>query len=160
MSQLNDGERNFIEESLAGRDGLEIQETDEEIIVLKKKKSKKIRAEKKDRLPFLIGGFFILPFILTGIFMIALYRIESFVGGKSTLDWLSSQEIDSEFQKTASAAGFSWMPQFLEVYANRGLIIAVTFTIPFLIACVLIAYDANKRKNLEPSGAESENEHE
>lgn len=160
MPEFKDDERDFIEASLSGRDGVELQETDEEIIVIKKKKVKKTKSKKKDRLPILIGVFFILPFILTGVFMISLFRIESFVGGKSALEWLSAQEIDSEFQQTASASGFSWLPQFLEIYSNRGLIIAITFTISFLIACALIAYDATKRKNLESDGSESENENE
>lgn len=160
MPEFKDDERDFIEASLSGRDGVELQETDEEIIVIKKKKVKKAKSQKKDRLPILIGLFFILPFILTGVFMISMFRIESFVGGKSALEWLSAQEVDSEFQQTASAAGFSWLPQFLEIYANRGLIIAITFTISFLIACVLIAYDTTKRKDLESSDSESENENE
>lgn len=160
MSQLNENERNFIEESLSGREDVELQETDEKLTVIKKEKTRKDKTARKEKLPFLIGGFFLLPFILTGIFMIALYRIESFVGGKSALDWLSKQQLDSEFQKTATAAGFDWMPQFLEIYSNRGLIIAVTFTIPFLIACGLIAYDVSKRKDLEPTEAEKEDNHE
>lgn len=160
MSQLNEDERNFIEESLAGREGVELQETEETLTILKNEKAKKIKGVKKDRLPFLIGGFFILPFILTGIFLVSLYRVQSFVGGQSTLDWLSKQQLDSEFQKTASAAGFDWMPQFLEIYSNRGLIIAITFTVPFLIACALIAYDVNKRKDLEPAANESEDTNE
>jgi hypothetical protein len=46
------------------------------------------------------------------------------------------------------------MPQFLEVYSNRGLIIAITFTIPFLIAGALIAYDVIQRKDIEPDDFE------
>jgi hypothetical protein len=154
LSQLNENERNFIEDSLAGREGVELQETDEKLTILKKEKPKKSKRAKREKLPFLIGGFFILPFILTGIFMIALYRVESFVGGKSALEWLSHQKLDSEFAKTATAAGFDWMPQFLEVYSNRGLIIAITFTIPFLIAGALIAYDVIQRKDIEPDDFE------
>lgn len=153
MSKLNENERNFIEDALAGREGVEVDETEDKLTIRKNKKSKK---EKRDSFPFLIAGFFILPFILTGIFMIALYRVESFVGGKSALEWLSHQKLDSEFAKNAAGAGFDWMPQFLEVYANRGLIIAITFTIPFLIACALIAYDVSKRKDVEDESEDNE----
>lgn len=156
MSKLNEGERNFIEDALAGREGVEVDETEDKLTIRKKEKPKKAKRVKRDSFPFLIAGFFILPFILTGIFMIALYRVESFVGGKSALEWLSHQKLDSEFAKTAAGAGFDWMPQFLEVYANRGLIIAITFTIPFLIACALIAYDVSKRKDVEIEEDESE----
>jgi hypothetical protein len=152
---LNENERNFIEESLAGKDGVELHETDQELAIIKKAKAKKAKKSKKDKLPFLIAGFFVLPFILTGIFMLALFRLESFVGGKSALEWLSAQERTAEFQQTAAAAGFSWMPQFLDIYSNRGLIIAITFTIPFLIACVLIAFDVKKRNDEEASSEES-----
>lgn len=160
MSQLNENERNFIEDSLAGREGVELQETEETLTVVKKEKPKKAKRAKREKLPFLIAGFFILPFILTGIFMIALYRVESFVGGKSALEWLSQQKLDSEFAKTAAGAGFDWMPQFLEVYSNRGLIIAITFTIPFLIAGALVAYDVSQRKDVESHEAEEESTNE
>lgn len=161
MSQLKDDERNFIEDALAGREDVKVYETDEKITIRQQEKPKKVKKAKRDKFPFLIGGFFILPFILTGLFMIALYRVESFVGGKSALEWLSHQKLDSEFAKTAAGAGFDWMPQFLEVYANRGLIIAITFTVPFVIACALIAYDVSKRKDvvIEEDGSREDEEH-
>lgn len=146
MSKLNEDERDFIDIALSNRAGVEIQETEDSITVIPKEK-KKVKERGSRGLTYWIAAIFILPFILSGIFFAALLRVESFVGGKETLNWLSEQEITPELERVIAAANLDWLPLFLDIYANRGLIVAITFAIPLLIVAALIVYDVHGSKS-------------
>lgn len=149
MTNLNNNEKDFIELSLIGRDNVEIHETETnlEIVTKNKKKNKKKPSYKK--MSYWIVAISILPFLATGVFLTALYRVESFVGGRETLDWLSKQEITPQIQETIDGIGLDWLPQFLEIYSNRGLIIATIFTIPVLTISSIVLWTVNKHRDDE-----------
>lgn len=151
MAHIDESEREFIEMSLAGRAGVEVHETDTSLSVVTKPKKKKkpLKAAKQRLLTYVIASVFTLPFLLSGIFFVALYRVQSFLGGAETLDWLSKQEITPEIEDIVANAGFDWLPEFLAIYANRGIIIASIFTVCFLIVAALVLYDVNRSKKYD-----------
>lgn len=155
MSKLNDAEKEFIELSLGGREGVELQESETSLSIVRKDSSNNKKPRSRRKLSYLITAVFALPFILTGIFMGALIRVQSFVGGRETLDWLAKQQVTPEMKDIVTEVGFDWLPAFLDVYNNRGIIVALVFTICFLAVAALILYDVNRNKT-DPEDDEPE----
>lgn len=151
MAHIDESEREFIEMSLTGRAGVELHETDTSLsVIAKPKKKKKAKKSIQNRfLTYVIAFFFALPFILSGLFFVSLYRVQMFLGGGETLEWLSKQEITPEIESIVANAGFEWLPEFLMIYSSRGIIIASIFTVCFLIVAALVLYDVNRSKKYD-----------
>jgi hypothetical protein len=156
LPKLNEEEREFIELSLHGRDDVEIQTDEENLSVVRKPKVRIKRVPGYKKISHWITGLFILPFLLSGAFMLLILRIESLMG--SSLAVLSKQELTPELLNVLSEAGFSWLPQFLEIYENRGIIVAATFTIPLLAVAALSLYEVNKNRKDEDKFSLDEND--
>lgn len=155
MDNLNNSEKDFIEGILQNKDDVVTSEDDKGLIIkkAKKKKSKKTPAWKKPS--SWAAAVFILPFIFTGALLFILGRVEKLVGGKESLQWFVDNGVDSNIQELLSQAGFEWFPQFVEVYQNRGIIIAAAFTVCILIVVALVIYDINKNREEEETNEEN-----
>lgn len=154
MDNLNESEKDFIEGILGGKEDIVTSEDDKGLIIKKTNKPKKKKTPAYKKPSSWAAAFFILPFLFTGSLFFILGRLQSLVGGKESLDWFVENGVDSNIDELLSSAGFEWFPQFVEVYQNRGLIIAGAFTVCILIVVALVIYDINKSREEEENDEE------
>lgn len=151
--ELNDDEKDFLDNILSQRKDLQSEENRDSNIIAKKVNKKELKKKKKrDKVPgyknpaHWIGAFLLLPVILSSVFFIGILRIESFFG-KETLNWLAEQKVDDNMRAIAEQAGMGWLPDFLVFYEYRWIIIMILFTVCFAIAIIIMVSDAKRHKN-------------
>lgn len=134
MRELTEKEKLFIQENFK-----EHAENNVTRKISAKNKRKKLLAF--INLKTLAYCFYLAPFILCGVFMYFIIRAESMFG-KENLDLMSQQKIQPDLLQELERFGLSDLPQYLEIYHNRGLIIATIFTIFIILGtlCILLNY--------------------
>lgn len=153
MSNFTEEEKEFIEANL----GADESESSDE--------SKPCRARVKSsqytplyrRAWVWIAVLFTIPSLASLGFLIALRRVEAFVGGPDVLRWLSEQRANPEFDRLINEIGITWLPDFLEVYEKQGIIIGAMFTVSLIVSAIIIIYKIY-RSETEDERSESENE--
>lgn len=140
--KLTEEEIAFIEETLDSQEDLELlDENDQQrirIVQKPKVKKKKIPAYKNPM--HWVVAFISAPILLSGAFMFFLFRLETILGAGS-LEWLTDSGSGELVKNTAEEMGLTWLPQVLEIYENRWLIIGILFTVFFILAIIVIIYD-------------------
>lgn len=138
--KLTEEELLFLEETLDRKEDLEISDSGEEIKIVEKPKIKQKKVPAYKNPMHWVVGFILAPVLFSGVFMFLLLRLEIILGAGS-LEWLTGSESGKLVEDTASEMGLTWLPQVIEVYENRWLIIGAIFTIFFLLALIVIVYD-------------------
>jgi hypothetical protein len=139
MRELNEQERDFIELSLASRRDVEVVSTGDELSVRPKSK----RFFRRGAVPFYrniltwITFLAILPFVVAGIFIAFLVQADSFLGA-GTLTLIHENGIPPGMLTLLGNVDLGWLPLVADIYAQRGLIIALIFTVPFMLALLLL----------------------
>lgn len=161
----SDNELEFIQQALDGRDDLDLDADgmDEGITpVVRQRRPPQGGAPKPAyrSLTHWMVAFFVLPFILTGTFFVFLLSAENFLGGKATLDWLAGRGFGGEVAKSASEAGYSWLPTFLTIYNYRFPIMVACFVICLTIVGILMFKDNQRQNRAEAIEAAEANDQE
>lgn len=141
--KLTAEELEFLEETLEDQEELEFVEDNEASPI--KKKDKPAFNKRKKVPPYKnpmhwVVAFILAPVLLSGAFMFFLLRLET-VFGAGSLQWLSESESGGLVKETASDMGMTWLPEVIQVYDNRWLIIGALFTLFFVLAIMVIVYD-------------------
>lgn len=140
MENMSEEEKNFVNEVL--EDYKDDKKTNTKIVKNKEKKEKSSIAPYK-KISNWVAAFFVLPFLLTGVFFAFLMRAQAYLGS-GTIQWLSDNNMGKEIAETAAKAGFGWLPTFLEIYEYRWIIIIACFTVCFIIAILLMLLDVKQ----------------
>lgn len=135
---LTELEKDFIENQLKEKNNVEIIEKEDYIEIIELKKPK---FDTKNfflfRPTFWVTIILIIPFIITAFIMTTIIRIESFLGADS-LKWLSSNNMSDQIQQVSQESGISWLPMFLDIYPNIGIIIGVIFAVFIILAAIVL----------------------
>lgn len=104
---------------------------------------------------FWAGLIMALPLLFTGVFLYGILRLESFLGPNG-LEWLSQQELTPENRMIVEASGYGWLVEATALYQQRGVIIALAFTVAIVIVVALFAWDALRGSKNEEEDIEEE----
>lgn len=138
--ELTEEELEFLQETLDVQDDLEISEDNDEIKIVERPKVKYKKTPAYKNPVHWVVGLILAPVLLSGAFMFFLLRLETIFGAGS-LEWLTGSDSGKLVKDTASEMGFTWLPQVLEIYENRWLIVGAIFTVFFILAILVIVYD-------------------
>lgn len=155
--KLTEAELAFIESTLDLKDNIEIQSTDENEITIIHKEEKRKKATKKTP-PYKnpmhwVVGFIMAPVLFSGVFMFFLMRLE-IIFGSGSLKWLSDSDDGTLVVKTADEMGMTWLPEVIQIYQQRWVIVGILFTTFFLLAIAVIIYDNIIQPRLKMKKAE------
>lgn len=143
--EMSEDEREFVDDILATNSRLEVTE-----------EGKVTEKPKKKRIPFYknpahwIGTFILLPVLVSALILMASFRADAYLGSES-LSWLTTQELNDDFIKLVTDAGFGWLPGFIHIYAYRWFIIVGVFAVCFSIAGLIMYFDRKKHPEEEDS---------
>lgn len=164
--KLTAEELSFIEETLDLQDNMIVEGSNDEIIIVqpKEEKQKKLKTPAYRNPLHWAVGLIMAPILLSGAFMFFLLRLEV-IFGTGSLAWLSDTNSDGLVEDTATEMGIGWLPEIVEVYQNRWLIIGALFTVFFILAAIVVIYDSvllpkilEKKDKKRKAKIESENQ--
>lgn len=127
---LNEREHEFISEALLLSAEVELNSKNE-IQPIEHKPQRKNTKPRKNNGIWIIT-LLTLPFLFLTFIGIITIRAESYFSG--SLDWLIEQESKNDLIQILSDNGLTWLPSFIDLYAQRWTAVIIVFIVCFVIA--------------------------
>ena len=143
--ELNDEQKEFIQETLSTQEDYEIDETEEELKIVKVEKPKKVPAYKDPKRWFI--AIAALPIILIGFFFVLLGRVKQLLGGSEVIELMVKAKNGGEKEMISQGfeqAGHSWVMNFLVVYEYRWIIVIALVVVWLGILILSVFLDSKK----------------
>lgn len=143
--ELNDEQKEFIQETLSTQEDYELDETEEELKIVKVEKPKKVPAYKDPKRWFI--AIAALPIILIGFFFVLLGRVKQLLGGSEVIELMVKAKNGGEKEMISQGfeqAGHSWVMNFLVVYEYRWIIVIALVVVWLGILILSVFLDSKK----------------
>lgn len=85
----------------------------------------------------------VIPFIVAAVVYSFIARINTALG-PGTIEYLAGSELSPEMVAAANQSGFGWLPEAIQLYSMRHLIVAIVFLVFFVIAGILMFIDISQ----------------
>ena len=89
------------------------------------------------------GVVIVIPFIVALVVYSFIARINTALG-PGTIEYLSQAELSPEMVAAANQSGFGWLPEAVQLYSMRHVIVAGVFLLFFVIAGILMFVDISQ----------------
>lgn len=138
MREISPEEEAFILEALENRESYSTSASASKITPKRKRHKKRRFYQKVSTWAALI---MLIPAILSTLFILNMMRIESIIGNDA-IKVLTSDQLPEDFKEQAAAGGMEWIPQYVELYKNKELIVGGMFTVAILIVMIMFFIEA------------------